>query len=732
MLKSQFRLILIVAIAFFSTQIRAQTLDFESLFNGKYSQESVDAPNWMKNGTFYTALVFNNELETTELRKYNITKTTFETIVSEKELSELNKGESFGIYSYQFSADETKLLFQTDVEAIWRRSRIAHYFVFDIKSKKLTKLTSNGEKIGNAEFSPAGDKVAFTRNNNLFLLDLSTNSEVDITRDGKLNQIINGSSDWVYEEEFSFAKAWFWSPDGNRIAFYRFDESQVKEFFFTRWGTSNYPDAVTYKYPKAGEKNSDVTIGVYDLKSKETKWIKVDENPDHYIVRVNWTNSSDRLAIRKMNRLQNEQDLIVANISAGTTEVLKKEINPEWIEENDALTFLQDGTSFVYVSEEDGFNHIYLYTKNGKSVKQLTKGNWDVISVLGINEKRKEIYYLSAEDSPLERHFYKINFDGKKKTKLTKDAGTHRIEMSGDQQYYLDYFSSVTTPTRVTLHDSKGKQVRELENNHVLTSILKEEPLSTKEIFQIPISKELSLNASIIKPLDFDANKKYPVLIYVYGGPGSQTVTNTFATDQRSLWHHYLASKGYLVVSVDNRGTGARGAVFKKVIYKELGKVEIEDQISAARYLQTLPFVDSDRIGIWGWSYGGFMSSLGLTRGGDVFKTAIAVAPVIDWRYYDTIYTERYMQTPQLNPEGYRNASPIYEAVQLKGNYLLIHGTGDDNVHFQNAVSMVDALEYYAIPFQTMFYPNRNHGISGGNTRRHLYTLMSNFIFEKL
>ncbi|TNE72933.1 S9 family peptidase [bacterium] len=722
----------LLAVILLPNLIQAQSFDFEALFDGRYRQESVEAPNWMNNGKFYSALKFSEENNTVELRKYSITDDSFEVLVSEKELATLNNDLPIEIEDYQFSADETKLLIQTKVEAVWRRSRLANFYVYDLKAKSLQALTANDIKIGNAEFSPKGDKVAFTRENDLFLVDLKSGKESAITTDGKINSIINGSTDWVYEEEFSFAKAWFWSPDGNRIAFYRFDESKVREFFYTLWGPSNYPDKVTYKYPKAGEQNAVVTIGVYDLDTKVTKWVKADENPDHYIVRVNWTNSSNRLALRKMNRLQNVQELLVYSFDSEQIEIIKKEENPQWIEENDALYFLSDGKSFIYMSEEDGFNHLYIYTDNGKKMKQITKGAWDVIEVIGINEKRKEIYYISAEDSPLERQLYSIRFDGKKKTKLTKEAGTHAIEMSGDQQYYLDYFSSVNQPLRVTLHDSKGKQIRLLEDNNVLSGILTDEPLPTKSFITIPNETGLNLNASVIKPYDFDESKKYPVLMYVYGGPGSQTVTNEFETDQRSLWHYYLASKGYIVVSVDNRGTGARGAEFKKAIYKNLGKVEIEDQLAAANYLKSLPYVDADRVGIWGWSYGGFMSSLALTRGSDVFKAAIAVSPVIDWRYYDTIYTERYMQTPQLNAEGYRNASPIFEAAKLKGHYLLVHGTGDDNVHFQNSVTMADALQYYNIPFETMFYPNRNHGIYGGNTRRHLYSMLTEFILENL
>lgn len=708
------------------------TFDFEALFDGRYKQESVEAPNWMIDGTYYSAIVYNDSLKSSELRKYSILNDKYEVLLTETELQKLNNNLPLSIDDYQFSSDETKLLIQTETEAIWRRSRLAYHFVFDFKDRSLQKVSLNDVKQSNAEFSPNADKVAFTRSNDLFIYDVTTKKETAVTTDGKWNAIINGSTDWVYEEEFSFAKAWFWSPDGKKIAFYRFDESEVKEFFYTNWTSLNYPEQVVYKYPKAGEKNADVTIHVYDLESKNTRQLLVDEDPDHYIVRVNWTSNSSKLAVRKMNRLQNDQELLVFDVNDGSKELLKKETNENWIEENDDLSFLKDGKSFIYVSEEDGFNHIYLYTNNGKKVKQLTKGEWDVTAVVGINEKKKEIYFVSSEESPMERHLYRVSFDGKKKTKLTKGYGVHQINMNSDQTYYLDYYSSDKQVLTVSLFDSSGKQIRVLESNKALKQILKEVPLLPKKFLSIPVQDNLRLNAWVINPPNFDSTKSYPVLMFVYGGPGSQTVMNQFASDQRSLWHQYLAYNGYIIVSVDNRGTGARGAAFKKEIYKNMGKVETEDQIAVAKYFAKKSFVDSTRIGIWGWSYGGFMSTLSLERGADVFKAAIAVAPVIDWRYYDTIYTERYMQTPQLNPDGYRTASPIYEAAQIKGNYLLIHGTGDDNVHFQNAVSMVDALQHYNIPFQTMFYPNRNHGIYGGETRRHLYTLMSKFIFEEL
>jgi dipeptidyl-peptidase-4 len=706
-----------------------QAITFDHIFDNTFSQEGIQNVNWMKDGQFYTAIVQTQS--DIELRKYDILTGDYEVLISTTGLDAPDRSNPLYIQDYQFSADESKLLIKTDVEQIWRRSTRENYYVHNLETGETRKLTDSEEKQQYAQFSPTGDKAAYVQDNNLFLVDLETGEETQITSDGEFNKVINGAADWVYEEEFGFAKAWYWSPDGSKIAYYRFDEERVKEFFMTEWG-SLYPGLTRFKYPKAGEQNSIVTIGVYELESGETTWMDIGEETDQYIPRINWTTDPNILAIRRMNRLQNKQDLMLANVNTGDTDVIKTETSDAWIDINDDLTFLDNGEQFIYVSEESGYNHIYLYDMGGNLIRQITRGNWEVTNYIGYNESDERIYYISTEESPLERHFYSISITGDDKRKMSDGSGWNSINMSKDYKYYIKTYSSSETPSVYTLHESDGKQVRILEDNQSLENRMEDYRMPTKEYFTVSLP-QADLNAYMLKPHDFDASKKYPALFYVYGGPGSQTVNRQFSDGQRPMWHRYLTEQGYIIVSVDNRGTGARGRDFEKQLYKKLGQFEVIDQIDAAEYLvNNYEYIDPERIGIWGWSYGGYMSSLVLAQGKDLFSTAIAVAPVTSWRYYDTIYTERFMQTPQMNPEGYDKGSPITYADQIEGNYLLVHGTGDDNVHFQNAVEMVSKLVEEDVAFETMYYPNRNHGIYGGNARKHLYEMMTRFILENL
>ena len=706
-----------------------QPIAFEHLFDGTFSPDGIQNINWMKDGRYYTALESTDE--GTELRKYDILSGNYEVLVSSADLKAPGRDEPISIQGYQFSADENKLLIKTDVEQIWRRSTRENYYVYNLQNGSTSKLTPTTEKQQYAQLSPAGDKAAYVQDNNLYMVELSTGEVTPITRDGEFNKIINGATDWVYEEEFGFAKAWFWSPDGEKIAYYRFDESRVKEFFMTEWG-SLYPGLTRFKYPKAGEKNSIVKIGVYDLGTGQTTWMDIGSETDQYIPRINWTRNSDVLAIRRMNRLQNRQDLLLANTETGESRVIKRESSDAWIDVNDNLVFLENGEQFIYTSEESGYNHVYLYDMEGELLRQVTKGNWEVTDYLGYNEQTGRVYYISTESSPLQRHLYSIGLDGKDKRKLSGEEGWNSVNMSRDYKYYIQTHSAPGTPPRYTLHEGDGSQVRVLEDNGELSQRMEDYRLPAKEFIRIPLS-QATLNGYLLKPHDFDPNKKYPVLIYVYGGPGSQTVTQAFESGQRAMWHRYLTEQGYIIASIDNRGTGGRGRHFEKQVYKKLGQYEVTDQIDATRYLvENYGFIDSSRVGIWGWSYGGYMSSLVLARGNDLFSTAIAVAPVTSWRFYDTIYTERFMQTPQMNPEGYKKGAPVTYADQIRGEYLLVHGTGDDNVHFQNAVRMTDRLVEEGIQFENMYYPNRNHGIYGGNTRRHLYEMLNDFIIKNL
>lgn len=572
----------------------------------------------------------------------------------------------------------------------------------------------------------------------MYIKDLATEVETAVTTTGKLNELIHGSADWVYEEEFSMAKAFEWSPDGTKIAFISFDERQVPEYNMQLWPSNKlYPQDYRYKYPKAGEKNSIVSVSVYDLASKRTVSVDLGSQSDIYIPRIRWTPLPNTLAILRLNRLQNQMQLLYADANTGQTRVVIEETSSTYLEaENfDLMTYVKNGKQFLWASERSGYKHLYLYDIEGKLVGPVTQGNWEVDKIVGIDESGKTpiVYYTSTEVSPLERHLYAIGLDGKNKRKLTTSPGMNRIHMSKDCKYYFCYHASVQQPLSVKLYQLPSNQlVRTLEENQTFQQAAAQYRLSQREFFTFKTTDGTELNGYLMKPPDFDPTKRYPLLMHVYGGPGSQQVLNTYTSGVNDLWHNLLAQQGYLIACVDNRGTGGRGEAFKKITYANLGKYEVEDQIQAAKYLSSLPFVDKERIGIWGWSYGGYMSLLCLLLGNDVFKLAIAVAPVTNWRFYDTIYTERYLKLPQENSAGYDNYSPITHAEKLKGKLLLIHGTGDDNVHFQNAIALQNALIAAGKQFDSFYYPDRNHGLYGGNTRLHLYEMMTNFILKNL
>jgi dipeptidyl-peptidase-4 len=701
-----------------------QKVTLEDVFkNNTFSQKSVQGINWMKDGQFYSKL--QRGKAGTKVVKVNV--------ATGEETTILIDGEALGVNfsTYSFNADESKALIASEVESIYRRSSKGVYHVVDLEKGNAQKLL-NGEKIMYATLSPENDKVAFVKDNNLYIIELATNEVTQVTDDGNWNHVINGAADWVYEEEFSMSKAFAWSPDGQKIAFIRFDESEVPEFNMQLWGKL-YPQDYKFKYPKAGESNAKVSIHFYDLASKKTVKADTGTETDIYLPRIYWTGEANTLAFLRVNRLQSQIDLLYADAQTGQSKVVLEEKSETYVDlnYNDDLRFLGDNKGFIRTSEQDGFKHIYHHDNQGNLIRQITSGKWEVTNLVGVDEKGKKIYYISTEASPLERNLYVISIDGKNKKILTPEKGTYSVNMSKDFKYFIANFSNSATPLKVTLNEASGKLLKVLEDNQELKSKLSTFAMSGREFFSFNTVDGTPLNGYMIKPADFDPNKKYPVLMYVYGGPGSQNVTNAWG-GTRDFWHHHLAAEGFIVACVDNRGTGARGRDFKHSTYANLGKLETEDQIAGAKYLGSLPFIDKSRIGIWGWSYGGYMSSLALMKGNDVFKAAIAVAPVTTWRYYDTIYTERYLQTPQQNAAGYDDNSPITHVDKLKGNLLLIHGTGDDNVHYQNAVDLVDALIKADKQFETMYYPNRNHGISGGNTSWHLYSLMTDFIRRKL
>ncbi len=723
---------LFVLILFSSIGAKAQNssnLSLEKIWNSReYAAKGIPGFASMNNGKSYTMLDFNKETKNTDLIQYNYETGTKEKVIIDGNNLKNAKGDKVNIESYDFSADESKVLIQTNQESIYRHSFVAEFFVYDIVSKSLTPVASS--KIMHATFSPDGKKVAYLKENNLWYFNIETAKTTQVTSDGQRNKIINGSCDWVYEEEFAFTRAYQWSPNSDIIGYYRFDESNVHEFSMAMYGEL-YPTEYRYKYPKAGEANSEVSVLFYNLVTSKTVSFDFGNTKDFYVPRLKWSNQNQFALVYFLNRLQNELTILKADVNTGKGTVLLNEKNKYYIDINDDLTFTSDGQNFIWCSERDGFTHLYLYTENGKLINQITKGNWDVDELVAVDSKKKVIYYTSSEISPMERHLYSIGFDGQNKTKLTTKRGFHYITFNTDKSLYIDNCSDINTPAFITLHKSNGKQVRELENNKDLNKKLEELKLSKAEFFTFNNSTGTPLNGWMIKPAAFDATKKYPVLMFVYGGPGSQTVVDRWG-GANYLWYQYLSQKGYVVVSIDNRGTGFRGEEFKKCTYLELGKKETEDQIDAAGYLGSLPYIDQTRIGIFGWSYGGYMSSLCITKGADKFKTAIAVAPVTNWRYYDNIYTERYMRTPQENGKNYDLNSPLSHADKLKGKYLIIHGTADDNVHFQNSVEIVNALIKAGKNFDSEYYPNKNHGIGGGNTRLHVFSRITDFIMQNL
>lgn len=652
------------------------------------------------------------------------------------DLSEIKDCPIEWIDSYQISNDGMRILIRTNTEQVYRRSFTAEYYIYDVKYKSLEPISEHKPQ-QMAELSPNGQMVAFVFENDIYIKKLAYNSESAVTTDGKINKIINGIPDWVYEEEFSFNKAFEWSNDSQELAYIRFDETNVKEYSFPLYKASypeytdnaTYPGQYTYKYPKAGQDNSTVSVNVFNVRERTTKTMNVGDDKNIYIPRIKWTLDAGKLAIVKMNRRQNQLDILVANTASTVCNTLFTDRNKCYIEEValNNIIFLPNGKNFVYLSEKDGYSHIYLYSMNGALVRQLTKGSYDVINILGYNEKYNTLFYQAAKKLPTQREIYSISLDGKTDLCLTKRAGTNNAIFSNGCKYFINNYSDTKTPLISTICDSKGNTLRTIEDNKELVAKIKYYNIEPKEFISFTTNDGVELNGWIIKPQNFDTSKQYPVLMVQYSGPNSQEVLDRWDIG----WEQTLASQGYVVACFDPRGTGARGESFRKCTYQKLGKYESDDQISAANYLAALPYIDANRIGIWGWSFGGFMSSLCMCKS-DVFKMGIAVAPVINWRYYDTIYTERYMRTPSENPSGYDDNSPIYHADNLSGRLFLIHGSADDNVHYQNQMEFVDKLVNSGKQFDMFTYPNRNHSIYGGPVRQHLYTMMLNYVKTNL
>lgn len=680
----------------------------------------------MNDGEHFTQL--NDEDKSLRITKHEFKnyKGKGEVLVSSLDLT--IEGSLLQVDDYSFNADETKMLVTTNYKSVYRRSYTADFYILDLKTKNLSRLTDEFKNLTLADFSPDGKKIAFVTGNNIYYKVLETNKIHQVTFDGQQNEIINGASDWVYEEEFSITKTFEWSPDSKNIAFLKFDEHNVKEFQMAMYGEL-YPKQYTYKYPKAGEENSKVEAFLFSLESESSEKINLGEY--EYIPRLKWAKNKNNLILQTLNRHQNhvKYHLLDLDLKIYYTKVIFEEKSDTYIEIDDNLLILNDGKSLLRTSEEKGFNHIQQVFFDGKS-KFITQGNWDVIEFYGIDELTKTIYYASAEKGAIYKTIYKTTLDGKKKKVLSKETGYNNAEFSSGMKYFMNVYSDANTPKKYTLCNNEGKELAVLEDNSKLIAKMSTYNFSKREFIQIK-GKEEMLNASIIYPPNFNPEKKYPVYMNVYGGPGSNIVTDEYDGNDY-IYHQLLAKNGYVVICVDPRGTMYRGAKFKKCTYMQLGMLETEDFILAAKNISKMPGIDSDRIGIQGWSYGGYMTSLALAKGGDVFKMGIAVAPVTNWRYYDNIYTERFMRTPQENARGYDFNSPINFAKDIKGKYFIIHGSADDNVHYQNTMEMIAALTNANVQFDMFIYPNKNHGIYGGNTRNHLFNMMFKYTLKNL
>jgi dipeptidyl-peptidase-4 len=696
-------------------------ITLENIWDETFTPETMIALNSM-NSDFYSLINVDKTTKETTVDVYSYkTLEKVETIVNSKNLDDL---ESFS--SYSFNAEESSLILGTNFKKIYRHSFTGTFYYYNIASKKILLI---GEDIQEPTFSPDSKKIAYAKNNNIYILSLTNDHELtQVTKDGKFNHIINGITDWVYEEEFAFVRAFEWSKDSKHLAFLRFDETEVPTFSMDIVGSELYPKQQVFKYPKAGEKNADVTLHMYTLSSKNSKNISLGDY--EYIPRIKWTNDANILVATTLNRHQNNLNLYKVNALRTSSILLLEETDKAYIDITDNLTFLNDN-SFIWTSEKDGFNHIYQYDFDGKLINQITRGEWEVTRYYGFNEAKNTIYYQSVENGSTNRGIYSIGLNGQNKKLLTNNEGENTAAFSKNLNYFINTFSSAEIPPIYSLYAAEGEKLKVIKDNAELKTKLSTYKMSPKEFSTIKINGN-DLNMWMIKPVNFDEHKKYPMLMFQYSGPGSQQVGNKWNID-KDYWHNMLAQKGMVIVCVDGRGTGFKGANFKKITQKELGKYEVEDQIAAAKKLAELSYIDKNNIGIWGWSYGGFMSTNCILKGSDIFSTAIAVAPVTSWRFYDSVYTERYMQTPQENASGYDDNSPINYADKLKGNYLLIHGTGDDNVHVQNSYRMINSLIEANKQFDMFLFPDRTHAIrEGKNTRLNLYTKMTNFIDENL
>ena len=716
----------IIFCAFFlvSLQLYAQDITVEQIWKKyEFFSKGVEGFKSMKDGEHYTKMN-----EDGSIVKYKLTDPTDAGTLLVNGNSLMYKEVKIVFDDYEFNFDETKILFMTSIVPIYRRSFTAVYYLYDLTTKQLMPLDEKHQPQSLAEYSPDGKSVSFIYGNDIFVKQVASGKVVKLTEDGKRNKIINGTTDWVYEEEFSITKGYDWSPDSKWIAFLRFNEKEVKEFNLTFYNEL-YPTEYTYKYPKAGEDNSKVTANIVNVSNGKITPIMLGEY--EYIPRLSWSKTANKLILQSLNRHQNQLQYHLVDLTGKkmTQKMFFEEKSTTYVEIDNNLMIRKDGNSILRTSEIDGFNHIYQLDFNGVTT-QITKGNWDVIDLYGIDESTNIVYYSSAEVSPMIKTIHSISTNGTNKSLLSLPMGVSDAEFTAGMKFMVLTHSDANTPPVSTLNKNDGSLVRMLEDNKVLKSKLGNLELSKKEFIKFDVNGN-KLNGWIMKPANFNSTKKYPVYMTLYGGPGHNEVVDAWDNSDY-MFHQLLTQKGYIVACVEPRGTLYRGAAFKKSTYLQLGKLETEDLIASAKELQGYPYVDANRIGVMGWSYGGFMASLAITKGADVFKMAIAVAPVTNWRNYDNIYTERFMRTPKENAEGYDANSPVNYVNLIKGKFLLVHGAADDNVHYQNSMELINAMVKADKQFDLFIYPNRNHGIYGGNTRNHLFKMILDFVEENL
>ncbi len=712
-----------------SSAVGQQDLTVERIFgNGDFSGQSVSV-RWMPDGLHWSTIE-SDSAGHSELWRVDARTGQREKLVSAAELIKSDSDEPMRIEGYTFSADGRRLLIFAESQQVWRARTKGRYYVFDFPTRRLLPVSDGDGWQMFAKLSPDARQVAFVRENDLFVSDLSSGEEQRLTFDGS-ETIINGTTDWVYEEELGLRDAFRWSPDGSRLAYWRFDQSPIRTYWLVD-AMPLYPELNGVRYPKAGEANSTVRVGSIELASGETTWFDIGADEDIYIARMEWAASSDEVVIQRLNRHQSQLDLLLGDARTGETSLLFSERDEAWLNANNDLHWIDDGQGFTWTSDRDGFSHVYLYDRSGRMVRQLTRGSWDVTAFHGVDEETGRIFFTAASESPLTRSVYWAPLDGRDMTRIAGGRGTHSARFSPDFALFTDTYSSIGTPPITSLRRvADGEEVRALEDNAELVGKLDALDLREPEFFTVQAEDGSTLNAWIIKPRDFDPGQTYPLLLYVYGGPGSQTVRDAWG-GTRYLWHQMLVRDGILVASVDNRGTGARGREFEKQVYLRLGQLETADQLAAVRQLGDLPYVDASRVGIWGWSYGGYMALMTSLLGGNQVAAAIAGAPVTSWELYDTIYTERFMRTPQENPEGYSLGAPLSHAEGLEGELLIIHGMADDNVHPQNTLKMISELEQAGKQFDMRLYPGQRHGVRGSVLSVNLYEMMTRFLHRTL